>query len=33
FLPLRAYPVWSVVMIAFPALIMWALCTVIRGEI
>jgi hypothetical protein len=32
FLSLPEYPVWSVVMIAFSALIIWALCVVRRDE-
>ncbi|MGW6543497.1 DUF7144 family membrane protein [Streptomyces massasporeus] len=33
FLSLPAYPVWSVVMIAMTAFIIWALCTVKKGDI
>ncbi|WP_298557027.1 DUF7144 family membrane protein [Streptomyces luteogriseus] len=33
FLSLPAYPVWSVVMIAMSAFIIWALCTVKRGDV
>ncbi|GAA2761309.1 hypothetical protein GCM10010103_03500 [Streptomyces paradoxus] len=32
FLSLPAYPVWSVVMIAMSAFIIWALCTPRRGD-
>ncbi|MDK1345060.1 hypothetical protein QNO09_17475 [Streptomyces sp. 378] len=32
FLSLPAYPVWSVVMIAMSAFIIWALCTPSRGD-
>ncbi|MER7899399.1 hypothetical protein ABTX62_25630 [Streptomyces sp. NPDC096046] len=32
FLSLPAYPVWSVVMIAMAAFIIWALCTPSRGD-
>ncbi|MFJ7175286.1 hypothetical protein ACIQXA_02320 [Streptomyces massasporeus] len=33
FLSLPSYPVWSVVMIAMTAFIIWALCTVKKGDI
>ncbi|BCL23974.1 DUF7144 family membrane protein [Streptomyces tuirus] len=33
FLSLPAYPVWSVVMIALTGFIIWALCTVKKGDI
>ncbi|MEU0220324.1 hypothetical protein ABZ281_37010 [Streptomyces sp. NPDC006265] len=33
FLSLPAYPVWSVVMIALTAFIIWALCTVKKSDI
>jgi hypothetical protein len=32
FLSLPAYPVWSVIMIAMSAFIIWALCTPRRGD-
>ncbi|MEV5105352.1 hypothetical protein ACFQ7G_14825 [Streptomyces massasporeus] len=32
FISLPAYPVWSVVMIAMSAFIIWALCTVKKGD-
>jgi hypothetical protein len=33
FISLPSYPVWSVVMIAMSAFIIWALCTVKKGDI